>query len=275
MQAFTYWVIHYVPDVVRRESQNIGVICGSDKGDWSVAFDWRYLQRTPADVREWANWFSQQVAQRDQLVQDHEFTRAWVEGIRQRQANSIQVSEPMPVTADSSRDAATLLFRHLVEREHKSRERRVTRRGLRSDVRHVYNSVTSLVEGRDYFDRPEIRLGQLRADFDFVELVEARPTVRNVWAFDMAGLDDLERNIQAWNYEITRLRDDGAMLLLDRGQQRRLPQDSVVTAIIDPPRHESQRRIDVYSAALESWEREQVDVLTVGQFEERAELQFA
>jgi len=269
-QAITYWIIRYVPDVARGEFQNIGIVCGSDHGDWAAAFDWRHIHnRTPRDVREWASWFSGQVAQRDMVSQDHEFTRSWIEGIRQRQANSVQISDARPVVAKSSRQAAEFLFPHLVEREHKSRSRRTTRRQLRSEVRGIY-SLSNLSEGRDYFDRPEVRLGKLRGDFDFVQVNERLPIVRNVWAFDMTGLDDLERSIQAWNYEITRLRDDGATLV--NGDRRiPLPSDSVVTAIIDPPMHESPRRADIYAAALESWQHEKVDVLSLEQFDERAD----
>jgi hypothetical protein len=268
MQGITYWVIRYVPNVARGEFQNIGIVCGSDGGDWAVGFDWQFVHsRVPRDVLEWAQWFSRQVHQSDAYIQDHEFTRAWVEGIRTRQANSIQIAPPMPIGAATAHDAAETLFEHLVLHERPTRKRRVTRRQLRSEVRFYLDY--NLIQGRDYFERPAVQLGQMRADFDFVQVNEQLPVIRNVWAFDVAGLDDLERSVQAWNYGITRLRDDGAtMLANDRSFE--LPGDSVITAIIDPPRHESQRRMDIYRATLESWEREHVDVLTLDQFEERA-----
>ncbi len=267
MQAITYWVIRYVPDVARGEFHNIGVVCGSDGGDWAAAFDWRFVHnRTPRDTREWAQWFSGQVNQHDAVLPEHEFTRGWVEGIRQRQANSIQVASPLPVVGESARAAASTLYHQLIEHEYTHRKRRITRRHLRSEVRSLLDF--SLSAGVDYYERPEVRLGQMHGDFDFVQVDEALPVVRNVWAFDVAGLDDLERGIQAWNYGVTRLRADGAVL---RAGQRTLdlPTDSVVTAIIDPPQHESRRRTEIYEATLESWDREHVEVLTLQEFEER------
>ncbi|QOD92988.1 DUF3037 domain-containing protein [Chryseoglobus sp. 28M-23] len=267
MHAITYWVIRYVPDVARGEFHNVGVVCGSSNGDWAAAFDWQYLhKKTPRDVLEWAEWFNDQVRQGEALMPDHEFTRGWVEGIRQRQANSVQVGPPLPVVSDNARDAAATLYRQIVQHKFARRTHRTTRRQLRSEVRSLLSY--TLMEGEHYFERPEVRLGQMHGDFDFVQVNEALPVIRNVWAFDVAGLDDLERGIQAWNYGITRLRDDGAVLRTkDRALE--LPSNSVVTAIIDPPLHDSRRRTEIFEATLEAWERERVDVLTVSQFEER------
>lgn len=268
MQAITYWVIRYVPDTARGEFHNIGVVCGADNGDWAAAFDWRFIHnRTPRDILEWAHWFAGQVNQREAVLPEHEFTRGWVEGIRQRQANSIQVAPPLPVVAKNAREAAEMLYGQLVEHQFRHRRQRTTRRQLRSEVRTVLDY--TLRQGLQYFERPEVRLGQMHGDFDFVQVNEARPVIRNVWAFDVAGLDDLERGIQAWNYGVTRLRTDGAVLRAGELTVD-LPEDSVVTAIIDPPQHESRRRAEIYQATLESWEREHVDVLTLSQFEERA-----
>lgn len=269
MTAITYWVIRYVPNIARGEFQNIGVICGSDDADWIVAFDWAYLNRRtiPRDVREWAEWFAREVNSHDRLADDHEFTKAWVEGIRQRQANAIQLAPPQPILAAGAREAADLLYPLLVHREQANRRHSMTRRRMRSAVRSIYQT-SDLSEGVDYFASPSIRLGPTPGDFDFLQVNERLPILRNVWAFDMAGLEDLRRDIQAWNYGITRLRG-GDGFFVHSGTREPLARDSVITAVIDAPSTGSAQRRDIYESALEAWEHEHVDVLTLDQLDER------
>lgn len=269
MSAITYWVIRYVPNIARGEFHNIGIICGSDDADWIVGFDWRFLDRrtVPRDVREWAEWLAREVNSHDRVAVDHEFTRAWVEGIRERQANSIQIAPPQPVIADTAREAADLLYPLLVHREHRTRRRSMTRRTMRAEVRGFYE-MSDLSEGVDYFTSPPVRLGPMVGNFDFLQVNEPLPILRNVWAFDVIGLDDLRRDIQAWNYGITRLRGGDGFVVRNAGREP-LPSDSVITAVIEPPRTVSAERTDIFESALESWEHEHVDVLSLEQLDER------
>lgn len=269
MTAITYWLIRYVPDVARGEFQNIGIICGADDGDWIVGLDWRYLDRRsiPRDVREWAHWLAREVNSQDRLASDHEFTRAWVEGIRQRQANAIQLSAPQPTSAINARAAADILYPLLVHHDRQERRRTMTRRTMRAAVRDVYQ-MSALMDGRDFFAAPSIRLGHMSGDFDFLQTNERVPILRNAWAFDMARVEDVERDIRSWNYGITRLRDDGARFI-SGSESVAIPTDAVITAVVDEPTERRGVRRDLFESVLESWEREHVEVLTLTQLEER------
>lgn len=269
MTAITYWLIRYVPDVARGEFQNIGIICGSDDGDWVVGLDWGYLERRsiPRDVREWAHWLAREVNSHDRLATDHEFTRAWVEGIRQRQANAIQLSAPQPTAAVNARAAAEILYPLLVHHDRPARRHRMTRRSVRTAIRGVYQT-SDLREGLDFFASPSIRLGHMSGEFDFIQTNEATPILRSAWAFDMVGIESLQRDINAWNYGITRLRDDGATFV-HGGMSTPVPTDAVVTAVVDAPADSHGEGRDLYEAVLEAWEREQVEVLTLEQLDER------
>lgn len=271
MNAITYWVIRYVPNVARGEFENVGVVCGGSSGDWAVSFDWHYIQnRTPKDFREWALWFERQIGQRETFVQDHEFTKAWVEGIRVRQANSVQLAPALPIAAGSAREAADLLYPHLVEHDLPSRRSRRTRRQLRIEVRDALQFEANLIEGADFFERPEVRIGQLRSDVDFVQIGTGSPVIRNVWGFDVAGIDDLDRDVQAWNYSITRLRDDGGRMA-SGGTMLDIPAAAPVAAIIDLPHADpTGRRKEIFDSALESWEHEGVSVMTIDEFQRGA-----
>ena len=104
---------------------------------------------------------------------------------------------------------------------------------MRAAVRDIYQ-MSDLREGRDFLASPPIWLGHMSGDFDFIQTNERTPILRNVWAFDMAGIDTVERDIRAWNYGITRLRDDGATLI--QGSARTvIPGDAIITAVVDEP----------------------------------------
>lgn len=270
--AYRYWIIRFVPNVARGEFSNIGIVCGRERGDWAVEFDLRSARshgNLRSDLRElggWISWFRRS-------VDSSEISSAWVEHLRSRQANSIQISTATPVEVDSARDGVELLFPRLVERAPVRRNYGLSRRRLRSEVRETLASKSNLVVGRDLFVTPLARIGKQRGEFDFLRSAGAEKSLTNVWAFNVATLDVLEREIQSWNYLVDRLRRDGASLTLDARSTVKsqaalsLPSDAPIDVIYDPPARRAElRRAEIFDAALEAWSLNGVKVRTVDDF---------
>lgn len=120
---YQYWVIQYIPDLVRGEYSNIGVVCGHDGHDWSVRLDRRFAKSRAAavdavDLAGWMNWFERRIQRHDQFesAEREVVTASWIAQLRTRQASSIQISPATPIEAQSSEEAITLLYSLLVDR---------------------------------------------------------------------------------------------------------------------------------------------------------------
>jgi hypothetical protein len=86
----------------------------------------------------------------------------------------------------------------------------------------------------------------------------------HVWAFNAADQDVLERGIQSWNYLVGRLRDDGAVLESGESARTALAPDSSIDVIYDPP---NTGRSDIFEAALEAWDLNDVRARTLEAFQ--------
>jgi hypothetical protein len=276
---YLYWVVRYVPNLVRGEFNNIGIVCGRDAGDWAAQFDTQFI-RTPGELspdlrelRSWTRWFEKRITPMPERLIDNErpIDAAWIESQRGRQASSIQFSAPAPVDAASASEAVQLLFPHLVEREPLRRRTSVTRRTMRADVRDTLRHEFGMVVDRDLYMSPRVSIGRQRGLFDLAS-TRLSTALTNVWAFNVASLDTLQRDIQSWNFIVSRLRDEGAELALGRRDAIEVGMDVSVRAIIDPPETASGFRGDIYGAALEEWERSSIAVETLQSFHNTPEL---
>lgn len=259
---YQYWIIRYVPNVARGEFTNIGIVCGTNGGDWAAHFDTRGVSQhggLRSDLREltsWQRWFQRQIATYHGPSFDGDnLSSGWIEHLRARQANSIQFSEPTPIDVDSASHAIDLLYPLLVERDVQRRGRRgVTRVKMRTGLREAFQYERELVQGRDLFVQPHARVGRQRGVFDLGRDERADTVLTNTWAFNVATLDDLERDVQSWNYLVSRFRDEGGELSFD-AQTRSFQGDERIEVVYDPPTisRDATRRVEIFEAAREAW----------------------
>lgn len=276
--SYQYWVIRFVPNIARGEFTNVGIVCGRDGGDWAVGFDPRYVRNhgnLSPDLRElsnWTAWFHRTVEQhRSAGLGEQPVSSGWIAHLRSRQANSVQFSEPAPLDVESARAGVTLLFPHLVERESTRKRRGVTRQSLRADVRDTLLFEHDLTLGHELFVQPRAQIGKQRGSFDLMRSDEHGNALTNVWAFNVATLDVLEREIQSWNYLVSRFRSDGATLKLGKARTTILPPDAPIEVVYDAPtsERERQRRSDIFEAAQEAWQLNGIALRSLDEFHAR------
>lgn len=126
-------------------------------------------------------------------------------------------------------------------------------------TREELNELGSLL-----YVRAEAVAGRLRASvgrqsgkFDLMRTGES-VVLTDVWAFNVLDLDNLEQQLQAANYFMTRVREDGVVVAAGRSQRIELGADVPVEVVYDPLREDrrgSVRRVEVFEAAREAWER--------------------
>jgi len=269
---YHYWLLRYVPDAVRGEAINVGVVVGRDNGDWAMKRVRSYrranrLGGNAARMTPWLDWLQESISDISAPplldLPNHStmpLTEAGMRRLALRLNNSVQIAAPRPVSAESAQEAATFLYDHLVV-ESVIHPRSSTRQRLLSGLRAQYQQVAQLDIGTSLRTQPLARIGKQSGRFDFAVVDDRVEQLSQVWSFDLQDIDRLEQDIQAWNYLVTRVRDEGASLSDGLLEESIAPDVPIATVFQVSEEHMTGRRLDVVGAAEEAWAR--LDVISV------------
>lgn len=278
-QTYSYWLLRYVPDAIRGEMVNVGVLVGRDGGDWSLrrVRSYRRANRLGGDASRIDPWLTSLEREIHSLMSpelgmfrresSEPLSSARIHRMQLRLNNSIQIGEPSAVRGESASDTAEFLFDFLVS-EFAVPQRSTTRRKLVGQLRDQYEQIAQLDIGSTLRARPQARVGRQRGRFDFAVVNEEVNQLSQVWSFDLADTDRLEQEIHAWSYLVTRLRDEGGQLA---GTQRRETQllpfeiasDVAISAVVQAPTEQrTSERMNVFLAAQEAWQDLAIEVVS-------------
>lgn len=257
------WILRYIPNTARGEFVNIGVLVGSDGSDWAIrhvsnftrasrlggdaTFMRPLMQRLSDRVSEVNN--SGPVESIYSFVADNSETISYwtVEELRVRFNNSLQISEPTPAYGTSAAEVANILYGHLVSetiRESVPRSRTRMKSNFRTAVMNAWHhdAVIPLEVG------PVIEIGHLHQDFDFALLDGEVEQMTQVISINRKDRTLIRKDISAWNYAVTRLRQTGAIL---RSKELAVPRDTPIIMIHDEPKNTEQK--EILQFAREGW----------------------
>lgn len=237
-----YWVVRYVPNLVREEFVNIGIVCGREDGDWAVQFDdhqgGRSATSSLADLRPWQASFEQELRSRQvALIPAETSAMAWIEQLRAEGRSAIRLSAPRPVMADSARAAVDLLFPLMVARKKPQQRMAVRSRvAMRKGIEQAFQADFELVPGRTMFSRPKVRIGCATDRFDVARDAEGDVVLTNAWSFRVRDVLSLQRDIRAANWGIDQIREGHVDAVLSvAGEDRGLDASVRIEAVYDPP----------------------------------------
>lgn len=268
---YQYWVIRYVPDPIRGERVNLGVIAGAGP-DWalrrvanlqrasrlggSATITSQFLLRIEAVIE-------QQLTSVETLMhQDgpERLSKGFVEDLRARMNNIVQLSSPRSVLADSADDAADLAFDLMVvdaghEVRHRSRTLVVRR------LQEAFEMAPDVLSHVSRYQQASV--GQESASIDIAVTNTVARQLSQGWSFDVRNLQRVETQIHAWNYMMGRLRDEGGVLRAKSGRRRpnvlTIPRDVNINVLFRPPTSEEGNR--QLNMAKEGWGRLGIDVV--------------
>ncbi|WP_132050598.1 MULTISPECIES: hypothetical protein [unclassified Curtobacterium] len=130
----------------------------------------------------------------------------------------------------------------------------MTRKGMRTAIRDLYQYELDYLPGRTLFLQPRMTVGRQRGTFDLARTEPSGPILTNTWTFNAATLDHLERDIQSWNYLVSRFRSDGGDATLDATETHLAGHEPIEAVYVKPTAEtNSSWRTDIFEAALEAW----------------------
>jgi hypothetical protein len=240
---YDYWVIRYVPDPIRGEFVNIGVIAGWDD-DWSFrrVNNLRRAARlggSPVLTSSFLRRIEEAIESGLESVESSladgrsSFGRGEVEDLRTRMNSIVQLSEPRPVLAATSEEAADLAYELMIVDSDASVSHRSRTRVVHS-LRDAFELNSELVRHVARFQVAAV--GSQETSVDFAVRDGVVHQMSQVWAFDVKNTRHLQTQIQAWNYLLGLLRDDGGRLASRSGRDIvAIPRDVEVNAVFTSP----------------------------------------
>jgi len=257
------WTLKYVPNTARGEFVNIGIIVGSHDSDWAIRHvsNFTRASRLGGDA-SFMRPLLRQLAARVTLANNDQDSHSlgeldfgdpmalsyWtLEELRARLNNSLQISNPTPAFGESAADIANILYGHLVSetvRPSIPRARTRMRNAFRSAVVDAWaeDAEIPLEVG------PVIEIGHLHQDFDFALLDGEVEQMTQVISLNRKDHNLVRKEVAAWNYSVTRLRQNGALL---RSRDLTVPSDTPIIMIHDEPTTDEQKEILAF--AREGW----------------------
>lgn len=242
---YEYWVVRFVPDPIRGEYVNVGVVAGQGD-DWHIR---RVSNLSRASRLGGSATASKPFLNRIERMIEFELTqmesligsapelleRGFVEDLRSRMNNSVQLSSPRPVLASSAVEAADLAFDLMVVDVHHE----VRHRARTMAVRRLSDAFRDDPELQSHVrTRQLVAVGDEMTRIDFaVEDGEVRQ-LSHAWAFD-GEPGRQQTNVRAWNYMMGLVRRRGAELRVAEGKNPtsliQIPSDVEINAIYAAP----------------------------------------
>lgn len=245
---FMYSVIRYVPDPIRGEFVNVGVIAGSDESsEWglrqvdnpirarrldehgSLPAVWEFMDR----VGHALDAFEDEIERPSLEGAEFVLSEDWLADLHVRHRNIVQLSPPQPLLADSVDEALDRTFADLILDPAK-RSGSENKHPALAAVRRAYREL-GLVKDEHVFERALLHAGQHRERLDFAVANGRVVQLAQTWSFQVADQDALAEQVKAWAWTIKTVKDQGGTLEVPNGRTVDVPQDVDVAVVYVPP----------------------------------------
>lgn len=269
--SYEYWVVRYLPDAVRGEFTNVGVIAGGGS-DWAVrrVSDLNRSSRLGGHLGETKAFFRRielsidsELSQLESLLdgRDRGIGRGTIEDLRSRMRNVVQLSAPRPILAGTAEEAAELAYELMVE----DRPRVTHQRAGTVARQKLVEAFRADAQLSDHVRTQSLlQVGRQEAPIDMAIEDGVVRQLNHVWDFSLKSLDQLDLKVQAWSFLIGQVRA-GDVQLVPRNSGRNLvqglmvPTDVVINAVFTRPLTEIAH--DHLDIAKDAWARLDVAAL--------------
>ncbi len=262
---YMYSVIRFVPDPVRGEFVNVGVLAGSDESsEWDLRMVESLKRARSLDdevllplVWYFVDDIGRKVDRYTEAIQtnlfeaaDERLSEEWLTRLSEEARNVVQLSVPAVIVADDIDEAISILFEQLIvepkARRFPFKKKNValaaTRRAYREAGltlrEHVVEGAS--VKGRHHKER-----------FDFVVANGSAVQLAQTWSFQVPNQEDIAEQVKAWAWTVSDIRQHGGMAEAET-RQIVVPSDVDIEVVYVPPTVDGPR--EVLNEALAAFE---------------------
>lgn len=269
---FLFSVLRFVPDPVRGEFINIGVIVGSDEAnDWRLRIVDNYSRATRIDesgmlpsVIHFLTGISSEIddyliSMESMFSPEKEINSRWLRRLQEISRNILQLSPPSPLIAETIDEATTLVFDEFIVEPERRRFPFKKKTEAMSALRWAFTGA-GLVKGRDFFERLEIRGKNHRENFDFAVSRKKIVQLSQAWSFQLPNSRQLAEDIKAWAWTVQDIRGGGGSALSGGDEILVEPDVDIIATFIPPIAGQSDQ---VFVEALYAFDQIKVKTIKV------------
>jgi Protein of unknown function (DUF3037) len=243
---YVYSVIRFVPDPVRGEFINVGLLVGSDESsEWQLRTLENLKRARAIDpkgilplVWTFVDSIGRQLDTYTDAVEagrpaDIAISEKWLERLCYDSNNVVQLSEPAPISADNAEEALQRLFDRFVLEPETRRFSFQKKHTALAAIRRAYRD-NGLIKGVDFDEVSLVKGGHHRERFDFVVVNGGVVQLAQAWSFQVPAQEELIENVKAWSWTVDDIRKHGGEAEV-RDRKVSVPKDVQVAAVYVPP----------------------------------------
>jgi len=242
---YVFSIIRFLPDPFRGEFINVGAIVGSDESsEWAIRqvenpLRARHLDEAGSLSAVWAfvDRIGRDIDAYEEMIEGLAGTspapvpsEPWLEQLRVRSTDVVQLSPSSVLVADSLEDAVDLVFDQLIVDPAK-RAGSVTKHPALAALRRAYRvaGIADLLEGAT------LHAGAHRERLDFGVANGRVVQITQAWSFAVVDQESLARAIRAWGWAVREARENGGALHVGE-RTYAVPTGVDVEVVAIPPR---------------------------------------
>jgi hypothetical protein len=243
---YCYSLIRFVPDPVRGEFVNVGAVVGSEESsEWAVRQVDNPLRARHLDERgtlpavfAFIDRVGREIDAYEEIIErggtgetDSALSEEWLTSLHRGHTNIVQLSEPLPVLAESLDEAVETIFAQLIVDPAK-RPGGSTKHPALAAMRRAYNQAGlaarvvqgAVLEAEGHRERLDFGVANGRV----VQITQA-------WSFQVADQDSLAKYVRAWGWAVKAAQDSGGRLRTADQTMLEVPRDVDVEVVYIPP----------------------------------------
>jgi hypothetical protein len=243
---YAYSVVRFVPDPARGEFVNVGAVVGSEESsEWAVrqvenplrasrldehgslSAVWAFIDRVGREIDAYEEIVEGGTTQNVRLLPSED----WLRSLYDRHSNIVQLSEPLPLLADSLDEALETVFAQLIVDPAK-RPGGSTKHPALAAVRRAY---TSAGLGPRVIQGAILQAENHRERLDFGVANGRVIQITQAWSFQVADQDSLARYVRAWGWAVQAAQRSGGRLHTADDMTFDVPRDVDVEVVYIPP----------------------------------------
>jgi hypothetical protein len=269
---YDFSILRFVPDTLRGEFVNLGVIVGSDQtGEWDIRLNESYKRARRFDTDdvidsavplvvdlgrkfdEYNDAIEEERAPSDPISID------WLRDFASQSRNLLQVTPPSVISADNINEALSLLFRQFVfTDEIAQRATYIPRSTAVADMARAYRQIT--LSANNLGRRAEVASSRYAETFDFVVANGRAVQLTEAFSFALSGISEIRQRVKAWSWTVYDIRENGGTAQLGNRKVGVSP-DVDIEAIVVVPQQANAAGIDAFQEAQAAFETNHVHVV--------------
>jgi Protein of unknown function (DUF3037) len=245
---YDFSVVRFVPDAVRGEFVNIGVIVGSDQtAEWTLRLTdnrkraqkidvdsrlghaLKYVEKMEREIEEYRD------AIEDAQAPEMEISAAWLRLLASQSRNVVQLTEPAAVSAESIHDALEFVFDQFVLEAESQRAKFIPRSTAVARIADAYRQLN--LTGDHVVRRPRVHGPKYADTFDFVVGNGRAVQLAQAFSFAVSGQESVIERVKSWSWTVKDIRENGGVASAD-GRNVAIGQDVEIKAVIVRPQTE-------------------------------------